>query len=62
VVGTVRVIQHPAAFIGGTFVDAWTEVRVEEKTRLATLRASWFTGCPHKGMESAPLLVLSTNV
>jgi hypothetical protein len=30
VVGTLRVIRHPAATIGTMTVGAWTEVRIEE--------------------------------
>jgi hypothetical protein len=28
--GTLRVIEHPAAFVGNEFVPPWTEVRVVE--------------------------------
>jgi hypothetical protein len=31
VVGTVRVIRHPAAVVGGALVAEWTEVRVCEE-------------------------------
>ena len=30
VVGTLRVIDHAADVVGGVFVPAWVEVRVEE--------------------------------
>ena len=29
-VGTLHVIRHPAAVVGGVLVEEWTEVRVEE--------------------------------
>lgn len=30
VTGTLRVIDHPGAFVGTTFVPPWTEIRVED--------------------------------
>ncbi len=35
IVGKLRVLEHPASFVGRVFVPAWTEIRIEQSDSIS---------------------------